>query len=252
MSCNATTPQAVTLIVPCLNEELNIPKLVARLDAMQPLARGWEAVIVDDGSTDATAQITEKLMETYSWLRLVKHPRNLGLGAALRTGLSNARGEIICTIDADCTMAPEHLPELIRMVKAGADVATASPWHPNSSLGKVHPIRKMLSQGCSILYRLVLRSDLFSYTALLRAYRRPVLEAVQVSSNGFVAVAEMMVMAVRAGYRVEELPVTLDRRVHGDSKISIFASIRSHVKLLTRLGWKAWQPHHAPAYKMAE
>lgn len=252
MNCNEIAPPAVTLIVPCLNEELNVPRIVSRLDAMQLSNRGWEVVIVDDGSSDATAEVTEKLAGSHGWLRLARHPRNLGLGAALRTGLSEAKGGIICTIDSDCTMAPERLPELVNAIEQGADLVTATPWHPQCTQGEVHPVRKLLSVACSRLYRLVLRSDLSCYTALMRAYRRETMEAVQVNSNGFVAIAEMMVMAVRAGYRVEEIPVTLDRRLHGASKISLTASIKSHVRLLTRIGWKAWQPHQTPAYKLAE
>jgi len=252
MNCNASATPAVTLIVPCLNEELNVPRIVARLDAMKPVERGWEVVIVDDGSTDATAEVTLKLAATRAWLGLARHPRNLGLGAALRTGLAQAKGAIICTIDSDCTMAPERMPDLVNAIEAGADLVTATPWHPQCTQGEVHPVRKMLSVACSRLYRLVLRSDLSCYTALMRAYRRETMEAVQVDSNGFVAIAEMMVMAVRAGYRVREIPVTLDRRTHGASKISLTASIKSHVKLLARIGWKAWQPQQAPAYKLAE
>jgi dolichol-phosphate mannosyltransferase len=250
MSANATTPHAVTLIVPCLNEELNVPRIVARLEAMQPAAMDWEVIIVDDGSTDATAAITQKLTRSHSWLRLVRHPWNLGLGAAVRTGLTHARGSIVCTIDSDCTMAPERMPDLVNVIRDGADMVTATPWHANAAAGQVHPVRAVLSRACSMLYRMVLRSDLSCYTALMRAHRRETIEAVQVDSNGFAAIAEMLVLAIRAGYRVEEIPVKLDRRILGESKIGVMASIRSHVKLLTRIGWKAWQPHphHAPVH----
>jgi dolichol-phosphate mannosyltransferase len=235
-------PSTISLIVPCLNEELNVPLLVERLLAMQVDQKNWEVILVDDGSTDNTVEVAERLIKEHSWLRLVRHPQNLGLGAAMRTGFLNSHGSIVCSMDSDCTFAPESLPALIELVEQGADVATGSPWHPESEGGTVNPFRKLLSQGCSVLYRLILRSDLHSYTSLFRAYRREVLEQVDVRSNGFVAVAETLVYALRAGYTVKELPVRLDRRIYGVSKIGVWASIKSHVRFLTRVGRAAWQP----------
>ena len=236
-------PSTISLIVPCLNEELNVPLLVERLLAMRVDQKRWEVILVDDGSTDSTVAVAERLIAEHGpWLRLVRHPKNLGLGAAMRTGFLHSHGSIVCSMDSDCTFAPESLPSLIALVEQGADVATGSPWHPQSEEGTVNPFRKVLSQGCSVLYRLILRSELHSYTSLFRAYRREVLEEVDVRSNGFVAVAETLVYALRAGYKVEELPVRLDKRIHGVSKIGIWASIKSHVRFLSRVGWAAWQP----------
>jgi dolichol-phosphate mannosyltransferase len=242
----------VSLVIPCLNEELNLPGLVERLNRMQVAERGWEVIIVDDGSTDNTATVAKQLSEQNPWLHLVRHPRNLGLGAAMRTGFLNAHGEIFCSMDSDCTFAPERLPELVAMVESGqCDVATGSPWHPESEQGTVNPFRKVLSQGCSLLYRIVLRSDLHSYTSLFRAYRREVIEVVNVESNGFVAVAETLVFALRAGFKVKELPVRLDKRIHGESKIGIVASVKSHARFLSKLGRAAWQTQPTPRTAVA-
>lgn len=233
----------VSVIVPCLNEELNITPTIQRLAGLQGKDDPWEVLIIDDGSTDRTAALASEAAALYPWLRVIRHERNMGLGAAMRTGFAAARGQIICSMDSDCTFAPERLPELIALVQSGgADVATGSPWHPSSSKGDVHPVRKLLSQSCSKLYRILLRSDLHCYTSLFRAYRREVIERIPVTSNGFVAVAEFLIAALRAGYKVREMPVRLDRRVHGESKIHVMASIRSHVRLLGRLARVAWLP----------
>jgi dolichol-phosphate mannosyltransferase len=234
---------AVSLIIPCLNEQENILPTIERIAALDPAANNWEVLIVDDGSTDDTASVTRAAAARYGWLHLIQHPHNMGLGAAMKTGFGNAKGEIVCSMDSDCTFAPERLPELIELVRKGADIATGSPWHPASTKGDVHPVRKMLSQSCSHLYRVLLRSELHCYTSIFRAYRREVIERIPVTSNGFVAVAEFLVAALRAGYKVAEMPVKLDRRVHGESKINISASIRAHVRLMSRLAWLAWTPH---------
>lgn len=237
----------ISLIIPCLNEEANILPTLARIAAIQPADNPWEVILVDDGSTDRTAELATRACRTYPWLKLVLHPRNMGLGAAMRTGFQHATGAIICSMDSDCTFAPERLPQLINLIHQGADIATGSPWHPGSTQGDVHPVRKALSQSCSRLYRALLRSELHCYTSIFRAYRREVVENIPVTSNGFVAVAEFLVAALRAGYKVSEMPVRLDRRIHGESKINVFASIKSHLRLMSRLAWMAWHPQGGSA-----
>ncbi len=234
---------AISLIVPCLNEQDSILAAIERIALLDPEAKRWEVLVIDDGSTDRTAEVTQAAAARYPWVRLIQHPRNLGLGAAMKTGFEHAQGDIVCSMDCDCTFAPERLPELISLVRNGADIATGSPWHPSSSKGDVHPVRKVLSQSCSRLYRVLLRSELHCYTSIFRAYRREVIEKIPVTSNGFVAVAEFLVAALRAGYRIQEMPVRLDRRVHGESKINVGAAIQAHVRLMSRLAWMAWTPH---------
>lgn len=243
---------AVSLIIPCLNEEENVRPTIERIAALEPASNNWEVLIVDDGSTDNTANVARMAAARYPWVRLIQHPRNMGLGAAMKTGFIHAQGEIVCSMDCDCTFAPERLPELIDLVRNGADAATGSPWHPASAKGDVHPVRRMLSQSCSHLYRVLLRSELHCYTSIFRAYRREVIERIPVTSTGFVAVAEFLVAALRAGYKVAEMPVQLDRRIHGESKIHVGAAIRAHIRLMTRLAWLAWTPHtHAAVFSGA-
>lgn len=234
---------AVTVLVPCFNEEANVTLLIQR---MQPLIEGegrdWEVVIIDDGSTDRTADLTQQAATRFSWVRLVRHPKNLGLGAALRTGYENALGDIICTMDGDCTYAPETLPILVAEIQKGVDVVTASPWHRSSEKGSVNLFRSFLSYYCSLLYRLILRSDLTCYTSLFRAYRRNAMGQIMVGHDGFSALAEMMVAAIRSGLVVKEVPTRLDRRMHGESKVNLLDTSLSHVRILARLAWLAWQP----------
>src|SRR5262249_30331929 len=128
VSASLTPP--VSVVVPCYDEAEGIPSLLERLETMEPL--GWEFVFVDDGSGDATFATLLSAARTRPWMRVVKHGTNLGLGAAMRTGFAHAHAPIVCTMDSDCTYLPERLPELVRLVEEGADIVTASPWHPDS------------------------------------------------------------------------------------------------------------------------
>src|SRR5262245_36063723 len=103
----------VTVVVPCYNEADGLPTLLARLRAMRTgRASGWQFLFVDDGSTDDTFGALLRAARDESWVSVLRHHENLGLGAALRTGFANVSSPIVCTIDSDCTYPPERLPEL--------------------------------------------------------------------------------------------------------------------------------------------
>ena len=106
----------VTLIVPCYNEIDGLPQLMRRLTAMHESGQmsGWEILFVNDGSKDGTREALDVIAKGHDWIRVVHHPSNKGLGAAVRTGFANATAPVVCTMDSDCTFAPEKLPQMVR------------------------------------------------------------------------------------------------------------------------------------------
>jgi len=235
----------VSVIVPCYDEAQGIPSLLARLETLAPL--GWEFVFVDDGSRDETFATLLEASRTRPWMRVVRHGTNLGLGAALRTGFDHARGPIVCTMDSDCTYLPERLPELVRLVEQGADIATASPWHPESVPSQGGRLRLVLSRMVSSLYKLLIGCDVHTFTCLHRAYRREMLEATRFRATGFAAVAELLLRGMLRGCRVREVPMQLGTRRFGESKLNIGDAILAHVGLLSltaALVWGRWARRH--------
>jgi len=232
----ALTPESgplgppVSVIVPCYDEAEGLPALIERLEGMAPL--GWEFVFIDDGSRDTTFRALLAAARTRPWMHIVRHGTNLGLGAAMRTGFAHAHAPIVCTIDSDCTYLPERLPELVRLVEQGADIATASPWHPDSVRSEGGRLRVALSRAVSGLYKLLIGQDVHTFTCLCRAYRREVLETTQFRAAGFAAVAELMLRGLLKGYRVREVPMQLGTRRFGQSKLKIGDAIVSHLGLL--------------------
>jgi len=229
----------VTLIIPCYNEIDGLPQLMRRLSAMHAAGEmaGWEVLFINDGSTDGTREALNGIARDHEWVRVIHHGVNRGLGAAVRTGFENALAPVVCSMDSDCTFAPETLPKMVQMLYAGADIVTASPWHPESGSGSVHPLRKLLSQGASWIYRQILKNDVHSFTPMHRAYRREVIKRVKFESNGFAAIAEIMVRAMFLGFRVKELPMPVDRRQFGESKINIVESMTAHLSLMRLASW---------------
>jgi dolichol-phosphate mannosyltransferase len=224
----------VTVLVPCWNEAEGLDQLFTRLQGvLRRREQHWEVIAVNDGSSDATGPLLDAAAQRLPWLRVIHHNQNQGLGAALRTGFAAAQGEIICTIDSDCTYPPEKLPEFIARIERGADVVTASPWHPENRQAHASRWRVGLSKGASRVYRVIVGARVHTYTCLFRAYRRTRLNNIQFDSNGFAAVTEIMVKAILTGCRVEEVPMPLTTRRFGISKMNIRKAMVGHLNLMS-------------------
>jgi len=240
----------VSIVVPCYNEVENVAKLHDKLllvvEQMVADKREFadgkvlsaELIFVDDGSRDGTFV---KLQEMFGDLsisnivsKIVKHETNLGLGAAIRTGFSQAEGDIVLTVDSDGTYKFSEIPTIIDRLAPDVDMVTASPYHPQGSVIGVPAYRLFLSRGSSFLYRILVDHKVYTYTCLFRAYRSEVIRNISFHSNDFLAGTEILVKAIFKGYRVVDFPAVLYRRVYGVSKARIAQTIFSHLKFQ---GW---------------
>src|SRR6185436_12645015 len=107
----------LSLVIPCYNEEENVPTLLARVEAsLLQTNKPFEVVLVDDGSTDSTAALLAAAMKEKPWLRVLRMAKNGGQSAAFEAGFEAARGQIIATIDADLQNDPEEIPRLLPML----------------------------------------------------------------------------------------------------------------------------------------
>lgn len=226
----------LSIVIPCYNESDNIPKLLTEfLPIVTELAqsRSIEIIFVDDGSTDNTRQELTRIMGDFERVgvavKIQVHPVNKGLGAALKTGLSTASGDVIVTTDSDGTYRFASIPELLSYLKPGISMVTASPYHPQGKVAGVPKYRLILSQGSSMIYRLLVDWRVHTYTSLFRAYRREMIERVPFESDGFLAGTELMVNGMLMGYRVAEYPAVLYSRVVGMSKAKIMRTICAHL-----------------------
>jgi dolichol-phosphate mannosyltransferase len=125
------------------------------------------------------------------------------------------------------------------------DIVTASPYHPKGAVEGVPQYRLLFSFGASMLYRVLVSRHVHTWTSLLRAYRRPVIENVSFESDGFLAGTELLVNALQAGYTVAEFPTTLHVRTFGQSSIKIARVTKAHLKFQARLLWNAITGHTA-------
>ncbi len=234
----------LSIVIPCYNEADNVDKLNtefvpvaqqligSRLPGGETISQ-VEVIFVDDGSKDGTyAALTGAFAANVTpgvTFRFEQHVVNRGLGAAMRTGLGAAAGEVIVTTDSDGTYRFETIPALLACLKPGVSIVTASPYAPGGAIANVSGYRIFLSKGSSFLYRVLVDRHIHTYTALFRAYRREVIEKIPFTSDGFLAGTELMVNAMLAGYKVAEYPTTLYSRAFGASKAKIMRTIRAHL-----------------------
>jgi glycosyltransferase involved in cell wall biosynthesis len=160
-------PQApsVSIVIPAYNEEEGLAADVAAVQAvMAEAGLAYELIVVDDGSEDGTGEIAEKL----TGVRLVRHARNRGYGAALKTGIRHARGDIIVITDADGTYPPKHIPDLLADMER-ADMAVGAR---TGEVVKVPFFRKPAKWFLTRLAGYLAESDIPDLNSGLRAFRR--------------------------------------------------------------------------------
>jgi dolichol-phosphate mannosyltransferase len=211
------------LVVPTYDEAENIEPLIEQALVHLPAPR--TVLIVDDGSPDGTGAIADRLAAKRDEVRVLHRESKEGLGPAYVAGFRAALdggAEIVAQMDADFSHDPGDLPRLLGALEH-ADVALGSRYAPGGGVEQWGPTRKLISRGGSAYARFLLGVPTKDLTGGFKAFRRPVLEAIEletIPSLGYAFQVETTYRAIRAGFRVVEVPILFhDRRV-GDSKMS--------------------------------
>ncbi|MFW6240569.1 MAG: glycosyltransferase family 2 protein [Thermodesulfobacteriota bacterium] len=202
----------LSIIVPLYNEEESIERLVrAIFDVGRGFPFYWELVLVDEGSSDGTWQILERLtLENPSGIRAVRFRRNYGQTSAMVAGFEYARGEIIVTMDGDLQNDPADIPLLLAELEKGNDIV--SGWRKNR---KDHFSRVLPSRIANALISITTGVKLHDYGCSLKAYRSECIRSIKAYGEMhrfFPALASM------TGARVTEIPVNHHPRRYGVSK----------------------------------
>ena len=200
----------ISLVIPAYNEEATLPHLVERIrPVMEKLGRKYEIIFVDDGSRDNTLS-TLKTFLRYPEVRVVELTRNYGQHAAIFSGFSIAKGDIIITLDADLQNPPEEIPNLVKVMEEGAyDVVGTIRRQRKDSL-----FRKIPSRIINIVARKITKVNMKDWGCMLRAYRRSVVERMidcHEQSTFIPALASYFAK------RVTEIEVAHEERVAGQS-----------------------------------
>lgn len=218
----ADAPGPVLVVIPTYDEVENLRAVVARLHAAVPDAH---VLVVDDASPDGTGRLADEMAAADPRVRVLHRTEKSGLGAAYLAGFATAlqgRHQVLVEMDADGSHAPEDLPALLEALRY-ADVALGSRYVPGGQVVNWPMRREWLSRGGNLYSRLALGVPIRDITGGYRAFRRQVLEELDLStvaSQGYCFQVDMAWRAVQAGFRVREVPITFVEREHGASKMS--------------------------------
>ena len=209
------TPLQFSLVVPVFNEAGNILPLVTRsIEVLRGLARSFEIILVNDGSTDGTAAEIAEAHARWPEVTDLHLAQNSGQAVALLTGLRAARGEFLLMMDGDGQNDPHDFPALLALVESG-QVDLACGWRVDRHDA---PLRRIMSKVANVVRRAILHDGVHDSGCQLRVMRRGVREAFfpMELMQSFIPA-----LAVAAGFRVGELPVRHHARSHGESKYGL-------------------------------
>ena len=216
--------QRTLVIIPTFNERENLPLIVGRVHKARP---DVHILIVDDGSPDGTGELADELaLADTDRVHVMHRSSKGGLGAAYLAGFAwglNREYSVLVEMDADGSHPPEQLHRLLDAVDRGADLAIGSRYVPGGEVRNWPRRRMVLSRTANGYSRILLGVDIHDITAGYRAYRREVLEKIDlaaVDSKGYCFQIDLTWRTINNGFIVVEVPITFTEREFGQSKMS--------------------------------
>lgn len=224
----------LSVIIPAYNEENGIEEVVQRVLAIRPalsqMNAALEFIIVDDGSRDGTVALLSKCPD----VRLIKHLKNRGYGAAIKTGFRHATGEYLAFLDADGTYPPEKLPEMLRVaINEKADVVVGS--RMSGAKSEMPLTRRVGNFAYAMLLSLIGNVAVRDTASGMRILRKDTLERLYPLPDGLEFTPAMSTRAIHENLRVVEVPIPYAERV-GRSKLSV---VRDGFRFTNAIVWTA-------------
>lgn len=201
-----------SIVIPAYNEARRIPAtLQSVVDCVRQCGWSAEVVVVDDGSTDATARIVRDFAENAPEVRLIQNPGNCGKGYSVRSGLLNALGEVVMFSDADLSAPMEEAQGLFDAIAGGADIAIGSRWLERNRQTIRQPwYRQFFGRCFNAVTRFVMglpfADTQCGFKAFTRAAAQTIFQLQTIERWGFDP--EILFIALKRGYRIEEVPVS--------------------------------------------
>lgn len=219
--------ETISVVIPLLNEQESLRELAQQLERVldQTAPRKWEVLFIDDGSTDDSFEVISEIHARNPRFRCYRFRRNHGKSAALAVAFADVQGDIVITMDADLQDDPNEIPALISKLHDGYDLVSGwkrkryDPWH------KTIP-SKLFNAVTSLMSGITLHD----FNCGLKAYRREVVETVQVYGEMH---RYIPALAHWEGFRVTELPVQHHARKYGTSKFGASRFVKGFLDLLT-------------------
>jgi dolichol-phosphate mannosyltransferase len=207
-----STRPYLSLVIPCYNEQENVPTLLERVEAsLSKIGRPFEVIIVDDGCTDDTPKLLADAMKAKPWLRVIRMACNGGQSAAFETGFEAAQGDVIATIDADLQNDPEEIPRLLPLLdEKKVDMITG--WRKER---QDTPFRRWQSRQANRIRNWITQETVQDSASSLKIYRAPIIKGIKLFRGAHRYFPTLVKMR---GGTVYETPVKHSHRFAGTAK----------------------------------
>jgi len=222
----------LSVVIPMFNEAENVETTLKRVEeVISSYTNSFEIVPVNDGSVDTTLEILTKVAAQNGRIKVVSYRKNMGRGMALRTGFKQSAGDIVVSIDADLSYDPRYILDLVDVLRKDPDIdfVIASPYMPGGGVKDVPFLRLWISKLGNKILRLAMPNRIYTSTGIFRAYRRNVLDSLELESDGKEIHLEILSKAIALSYRVKEVPAVLTSRKGGRSKFKFRKTAISHL-----------------------
>ena len=218
---------SISVFFPCYNEQANVSRTVEKaLEVMGKLKADFEAIIVDDGSSDDTGWIADEIAGRDSRIKVVHHEGNLGYGAALQSGFKAATKELVFYTDGDGQFDISEMPPLLALME-GYDIVSCYRLNRQDSL-----IRKINGWCWTRLVCLMFGLKVRDIDCAFKLYKREIFDKIELSSTGALIDAEILARAAREGYRITQKGVHHYPRTSGEqSGANLRVILRAFIEL---------------------
>lgn len=225
----------VSIVIPAFNEAVmlrsSLETLHGYMTALNDRYR-WELIVVNDGSSDGTDEILKQFASARPGIRVVHHPRNLGLGQALKSGFEVSTGDYVVVLDCDLSYGPEHIEKLLDKIrKDQAKIVVASPYAEGGRVSHVPWLRRTLSKWANRFLATVARCRLSTVTGMARVYDGQFIRSISLRSRGQEISPEIIYKGLLLRAQIDEIPGHLDWKIQRSAGASRTSSMRvvSHI-----------------------
>jgi len=218
----------ISIVIPVFNEEESIGKVLTILSEINWFPYRVEVIVVDDGSSDNSRNEICK----FNWVKYVKHSKNMGKGAALRSAFQIATGKVVVIQDADMEYPPKSIPELVTPILRGnTDTVFGSRFSGKcKDMSFSHYVGNRL---LSLTARIIFSTPITDIMTGFKAFSRDVVNSFELKENGFEVEVEMTAKSLKNGWRFQEVPIDYSYRTFGASKIGFLDGFKSLIQLLS-------------------
>jgi len=209
----------LSVVVPCYNEDTTLRRCVQRLLDIEDETLALEIIIVDDGSSDGSSAIAEALGYAHDEVRLFRHVKNMGKGAALRTGFANATGEFVAVQDADLEYAPQDLKRMLEPLRDGdADVVFGSRFLSHGAHRVLYFWHSVGNGLLTLISNIFTDLNLTDMETCYKVFRREIIQSIEIEEDRFGVEPEIVAKVAHMRVRIFEMGISYRGRTYSEGK----------------------------------